>query len=56
MKMKIACFGVRDYEISYFNDLARKYDYEVDLFPQFLNQRIKRLNLLLFLRPGDFRR
>ena len=37
MKMKIACFGVRDYEISYFNDLARKYDYEVDLFPQFLN-------------------
>ena len=37
MKMKIACFGVRDYEISYFNDLAKKYDYEVDLFPQFLN-------------------
>lgn len=37
MKKKIACFGVREYEIPYFNALGKQYDYELDLFPQFLN-------------------
>ena len=37
MKMEIACFGVRDYEIPYFKELEEKYDYKLTLFPQFLN-------------------
>lgn len=37
MKKEIACFGVREYEIPYFEDLGKKYDYKLTLFPQFLN-------------------
>ena len=37
MKKQIACFGVRDYEIPYFEELGKKYDYDLVLFPQFLN-------------------
>lgn len=37
MKKTIACFGVREYEIPYFKELGEKYDYKLDLFPQFLN-------------------
>lgn len=37
MKMEIACFGVRDYEKPFFDELAKKYDYKLTLFPQFLN-------------------
>lgn len=37
MKEKIICFGVRDYEVPYFNDLAKKYDYELVLRPEYLN-------------------
>lgn len=37
MKKQIACFGVREYEIPYFEELGKKYDYELILFPQFLN-------------------
>lgn len=37
MKKVIACFGVREYEIPYFNELGKKYGYDLKLFPQFLN-------------------
>lgn len=37
MKKDIICFGVRDYEIPYFEELGKKYDYDLVLFPQFLN-------------------
>lgn len=33
---KIVCYGVRDYEISCFEELAKKYEYELELKPQFL--------------------
>ncbi|CDC41801.1 putative D-lactate dehydrogenase [Firmicutes bacterium CAG:449] len=37
MKKDIICFGVRDYEIPYFEELGKKYDYNLVLKPQFLN-------------------
>lgn len=37
MKGKVICFGVRDYEIPYFNDLGKKYDYELVLSKEYLN-------------------
>lgn len=37
MKGKMICFGVRDYEIPYFNDLGKKYDYELVLRSEYLN-------------------
>lgn len=37
MNRKIICFGVREYEIPYFEELGRKYNYELVLKPQFLN-------------------
>ena len=43
MKKQIACFGVRDYEIPYFEELGKKYDYDLVLFPQFLPKTIKTL-------------
>ncbi len=36
MKMKIVCFGVRDYEIPYFEKLAKQYDYELVLRPEYI--------------------
>lgn len=37
MKGKMICFGVRDYEIPYFKELEKKYDYELVLSPEYLN-------------------
>lgn len=37
MERKIICFGVRDYEIPYFEELGKKYNYDLFLKPQFLN-------------------
>ena len=37
MERKIICFGVRDYEIPYFEELGKKYHYELILKSQFLN-------------------
>lgn len=37
MKMKIICFGCRDYEKPYFESLAKKYDYDLVLSPEYLN-------------------
>lgn len=37
MEKKIICFGVRDYEIPYFEQLGKQYGYELVLRPQFLN-------------------
>ncbi len=37
MKKEIICFGVRDYEIPYFEKLGKEYDYKLVLKPQFLN-------------------
>ncbi|MGM9859064.1 MAG: NAD(P)-dependent oxidoreductase [Bacilli bacterium] len=37
MQRKIICFGVRDYEIPYFKELGKKYNYELVLKPQYLN-------------------
>jgi D-lactate dehydrogenase len=37
IKREIICFGVRDYEIPYFNELGKKYNYNLILKPQFLN-------------------
>jgi D-lactate dehydrogenase len=36
-KGKIVCFGVRDYEIPTFEALGKKYDYELVLRPEYLN-------------------
>lgn len=36
-KKEIACFGVREYEIPYFEKLGEQYNYKLTLFPQFLN-------------------
>jgi D-lactate dehydrogenase len=36
-KGKIICFGVRDYEKPYFETLGKKYDYELVLRPEYLN-------------------
>jgi len=33
---KIACYGVRDYEMPVFNELAQKYNYDLDLFKEYL--------------------
>lgn len=37
MERKIICFGVRDYEKPYFEELGKKYNYELVLKSQFLN-------------------
>lgn len=37
MKMKIICFGCRDYEKPYFDKLAKQYDYDLVLSPEYLN-------------------
>ena len=37
MKKKIVCFGVRDYEVPYFNELGKKYDYDLVLKKEYLN-------------------
>ena len=37
MERKIICFGVREYEIPYFEDLGKKYKYQLVLKPEFLN-------------------
>lgn len=37
MEKKIICFGVRDYEKPYFEDLGNKYGYELVLRPEYLN-------------------
>ncbi len=37
MKGKMICFGVRDYEVPYFNELGKKYDYELVLSKEYLN-------------------
>jgi D-lactate dehydrogenase len=36
-KMKIVCFGVRDYEVPTFEKLAKQYDYELVLRPEYLS-------------------
>lgn len=40
MKKKIVCFGVRDYEVPTFNKLAKEYDYELVLRPEYLSDSI----------------
>lgn len=40
MKKKIVCFGVRDYEIPTFEKLAKEYDYELVLRPEYLSDSI----------------
>lgn len=45
MKLKMICFGVRDYEKPYFDDLAKKYDYELVLSPEYLNNNNYELGL-----------
>ncbi len=37
MKGKMICFGVRDYETPYFQDLEKKYDYDLVLRSEYLN-------------------
>ena len=37
MKMKMVCFGCREYETPYFEKLAKQYDYELVLRPEYLN-------------------
>lgn len=37
MKEKIICFGVRDYEKPYFESLGKKYDYDLILRSEYLN-------------------
>lgn len=37
MKGKMICFGVRDYEKPYFEELGEKYDYDLVLRPEYLN-------------------
>lgn len=37
MKKKIVCFGVRDYEIPTFDQLGKKYDYDLVLRKEYLN-------------------
>lgn len=45
MKLKMICFGVRDYEKPYFDELAKKYDYELVLSPEYLNNNNYELGL-----------
>ena len=45
MKKKIACFGVRDYEIPFFQSLGEKYGYELDLNSPFLTNENHQLAL-----------
>lgn len=45
MKLKMICFGVRDYEKPYFDNLAKKYDYELVLSPEYLNNNNYELGL-----------
>ncbi len=37
MKGKMICFGVRDYEKPYFEDLGKKYDYDLVLSPVYIS-------------------
>lgn len=37
MKGKMICFGVRDYEKPFFEELGKKYDYDLVLSPEYLN-------------------
>ena len=37
MERKIICFGVRNYEIPTFDELGKKYNYELKYCPQYLN-------------------
>lgn len=39
MKERIICFGVRDYEVEYFKKLGEKYDYELVLSKEYLNNQ-----------------
>ena len=37
MERKIQCFGVRNYEIPYFKQLAKKHNYELELVPELIS-------------------
>jgi len=41
MERKIMCYGVRDYEVSTFDSLAKQYNYELVYSPKYLNNDIR---------------
>ncbi|MCR5348512.1 MAG: lactate dehydrogenase [Bacilli bacterium] len=45
MKKTIICFGVREYEIPYFEKLGKQYDYELVLRPEYINDSCYELAL-----------